>query len=71
VSVPEPVVWQLEHDGYGTTLHATSEHAKAWAERHEPGGNTYWRWDDGVSWLKRHGETIATIRPVEVLGAVP
>lgn len=62
-------VWQLEHDGYGTTIHASSYHAQDWAENREPGGDTYWRYDDGTHWLKRHGETIATIRPVEVLGA--
>ena len=65
------VVWQLDHDGRGRTFHATDEHAKAWAEEHEPDGDTYWRWDDGTHWLKRHGETIATIRRVELLGPAP
>lgn len=72
IEEPEAVshtVWQLDHDGRGTTLHASAEHARAWAERHEPGGGTYWRWDDGNYWFKRSGETIATIRPVEVLGS--
>lgn len=62
-------VWQLDHDGRGTTIHATAEHAKTYAESNEPDGKTYWRWDDGRYWLKRHGETIATIQPVRVLGA--
>lgn len=62
-------VWQLDHDGRGTTLHASAEHAKAQAESNEPDGDTYWRYDDGRYWLKRHGETIATIQPEQVLGA--
>ena len=65
------VVWQLEHEGYGTSLHATDDHAKVWAERREPDGDTYWRFDDGDYRFKRHGETIATIRRVQVLGAAP
>lgn len=63
------VVWRLEHESRGTTFHATAEHAKAWAERLEPDGDTYWRWDDGDYRLKRHGETVAMIRSVEVLGS--
>lgn len=63
-------VWQLDHDGYGTSLHASAYHAKAHAESREASG-TYWRWDDGRYWLKRHGETIATIQPVQVLGVDP
>ena len=64
-------VWQLDHDGYGRTLHATAGHAKAEAERREPDGDTYWRWDDGKYWFKRHGETIATIERAPVLGHDP
>lgn len=64
-------VWQLEHEGYGVSLHAMDAHAKATAERREPAGETYWRWDDGDYWLKRHGETVATIRRVQVLGPAP
>lgn len=60
-------VWQLDHDGYGRTLHATVEHAKAYAEAREAGG-TYWRWDEDYYRLKRDGETFATIRRVPVLG---
>lgn len=64
-------VWQLEHEGYGTTLHATDEHAKAWAEGRELENDTYWRWDDHNYRFKRRGETIATIRRVPVLGPAP
>lgn len=64
-------VWQLDHELYGTTLHATDKHAKAWAERRELENDTYWRWDDGNYRFKRRGETIATIRQVKVLGAPP
>jgi hypothetical protein len=64
------VVWQLDHEGYGSSLHATADHAKAQAERREASGSTYWRWDESYR-LKRDGETIATIQRVQVLGADP
>lgn len=65
------VVWQLDHEGRGGSIHATANHAKASAMQAEAefGADTYWRYDDGNYWLKRDGETIATIRAVQVLGS--
>lgn len=63
-------VWQLDHDGFGRSLHATAEHAKAEAERRETVGGSYWRYDENY-WFKRDGETIATLERVPVLGADP